>query len=285
MKYYKKMSKNVIICYAISIIAFAAVFALSYAVLRNIDPLAVGTGNVFLMIASFVVTGIASYLSCRRMRNAVISSEDNGASESLPTLLKFAASLPFLLSLVNFAISLLGGVVVAFIVDSFTELRYDNFALFCSVVKIPLFIGFAVFLASIGHYNGFSDAKTRSFNPHLVLIALILSFTFMMPMTVSDHMYDNAEIRGSVSYSNPTGSMGARSTGKIIYNVQGAFGSNIDLYKDNYQLIVNDEFSGIRVVSSILLSTVIQISIAMFAYRIWQTLKKKSIGEEKKVCK
>jgi fatty acid desaturase len=267
-KYYKKMSKKVIIAYIISITAFAAIFALSYAILRNIDPLIVGTGNIILTITAFAVTGIACYVSCRSMKNAVISTDENiSVSESLATLLKRAVSVPLLLALMNFALSLFGGVLVSYAADAFTELRYDNFAQFSTVVKIPLFVGFLIFLALIGHYNGFSDAKTRSFNPHIILVALLLSFTFMMPATVSDHMYDNSEVQGNVAYSL-AGHAGMRSQGKIIYNLQTVFSGNADLYKDNYTKALSDEFSAARVVWSILLSAAVQIFVTMAAYNI-----------------
>ena len=265
IKYYKKMSKRVAIGYIISIIAFAAVFALSYAVLRNIDPLIVGTGNIVLVIGAFVLVGFMSYILCRTMKNAVISSEENiSASDNLSTLLKSVISRLLLFAFMNFAISFVGGVAISFVVDSFTELRYDNFALFCTVVKIPLFLGFLVLLFLFEHYNGFGDAKTKSFNPHILLIALILSFTLMLPMTVSDHMYDNSDTGGNVSYGL-TGGAG-RSAGKVVYNAQTVLSSNVDLYRDNYQPIEDENFDGLWVVASVLLSTAIQISVAMSAY-------------------
>lgn len=273
--YYKSISKNVLICYIISVITFVIMFVLSYAILYNTTPQALGTINIILIVLSFVLVGVASFISCSSMKNAVISSENAEktekiicAPESLALHVKRIASFPILMSLVGFGISLGGGFGLSLLIDLFTSMRSNDFPLYATIIKIPLFIGFAVFLIIITYNTGLDDAATESFNPHFMLIVLILSFAFMMPVTVSDHMYDNYDDRGNVDYSNPSGRIGVSSSGKMIYNVQTVFSSNIDLYKDNRELTVNEKFSGLWVVISILLSTAIQIFIAMPAYYI-----------------
>jgi len=168
--------------------------------------------------------------------------------------------------LVGFGISLVGGLIFSAAIDLFSTLREDNFQLYCAVIKIPLFIGFAVFLAFLTRYAGLGDTAGGTFNPHLMLIALIFAFAFMMPVTVSDNMYDNGDNRGNVDNSNLSAKAGASSPGKIVFNVQTVFSKNTDLYKDNSALVLNEKFNGSWVVVNILLSTVIQIIFAMFAY-------------------
>jgi len=278
LKYYKNIPKSILVCYVISIIAFLMMFALSYAVLRNIEPQFLGTANIILMVLSLIIVGSASYFSCNLMKSAVAAIlPDNNPRppEKLSDYVKRSVSFPLLMTLVGFAISFWGGIIVSYLIDFTTNLRIDDFLVFCTAVKIPLFIGFLVFLILLVRHTGSDDAATKSFNPHFMLIVLIFSFAFMMPITMSDHMYDNNEAVGGVSYSI-SGSGRARDTGKIIYNVQTVFSSNVDLYKDNNQLIINEDFNGFRVVLSILLSTAIQVFLAMIAYNIGRIQYQKS---------
>ena len=266
LKYFKNISKNVIICYAIAIITLLLMFVLSYAILYNITPQVLITANRILIIAAFVIVGGACFLVSMYMKRAVISPDENiYVSQDLSFYLKRVISLPLLTGLIGFGISFIGGVIFSFLLDSLTKLRENNFALFCAIVKIPLFIGFVVVLAVLLYHNGFDDSAVKSFNPHLMLVALILSFAFMMPVTVGDYMYENLEVRGSVSYMD-SGRTGSRSQGKRFYNVQTAFSNNEDLYKDNYDLTLNENFSDAWVITSILLSMAIQIFCAMAAY-------------------
>jgi len=244
-------------------------FVLSYIILYNITPQALGWANVGLTGLSVIVVGLAVYGSCMYMKNAVILSEQNiRASEKLSSHLKRIVSFTLLMALMGFAVSIVGGFIFSYAIGFFTTLRINDFQLFCTVVKIPLFIGFIIFLVLLSRRTGADDATLKSFNPHVMLIALIFSFAFMVPVTVSDHMYGHSEAIGGVSYSNPSGHTGASDPGKIIYNVQTVFSSNIDLYRDNHEMITNEKFSNLRVIISILLSTAIQIFAAMTAYNM-----------------
>jgi len=53
LKYFKNISKNVIICYVISIFTLLIMFILSYAILYNVTPQALIMANRILIIAAF----------------------------------------------------------------------------------------------------------------------------------------------------------------------------------------------------------------------------------------
>ena len=136
LKYFKNISKNVIICYVISIITLLMMFVVSYAIFYNITPAALVTVNRGLAVAAFVIVGGACFLVSMYMKHATISSDENiYVSQDLSFYLKRVISLPLFMGLIGFGISFLGGVVFSFLLDSLTTLREDNFALFCAIVK------------------------------------------------------------------------------------------------------------------------------------------------------
>lgn len=266
LKFYRKMSKRIIICYGISLLTLLLMFTLSILMFYNATPQTAGEADKILIVISVVITAVSSLISCVLMQSTVISSEKGlKASNKLSVHLKNVASLLGLMILMGLGISFAGGVVFSFAVDMFTELRYNNFSLFCTVVKIPLFILFLVFLFLVLRDYGVNGTLTKTFNPHLMLIALILSLAFMLPGTVREYMYENSENRGAVAYS-PSGRAAVSSSGKSYYNLQAVFSRNIDLYGKNG--VINDKFSVPMTVAGILAAMAVQIAVAMTAYNM-----------------
>lgn len=267
LKFYNKMSDKVKICYGLAFLAVLVIFVLTILMYYAMPPQMVGTINIVLILLSVAIIGSASLVVCKLMKNAVIYSEKNiQASDNTVFHVKQIVSLIALTSLVSGFISILGGIVISYVIDMFSMLRLENFQLFCTIIKIPLFIIFLVFLALIIRYTGLDHTATKSFNPHLMFIALIFSFAFMLPGTVRDYMYDNSENRGAVAANSSKNA--AASQGKINYNLQTIFSENINLYKDNRENALNDQFSVLSMIIGILASMAIQISLAMTAYNI-----------------
>ena len=266
LKYFSGISKRILICYALAAATFIIIFSISYAMLRRVDPQALGTANIVSSILAFIVIVIAAVIASVLMSGSVISREnDLRAPKNLFYHLKRIASFVFLMTLLNLAVSFAGGLLAMVSLDIFTTLREDNFQMYSTIIKVPMFLVYTVILFLLAKHTGTSDTAFKAFNPHFMLVALILAFSFMLPMTVSGHMYENSDDRGNYSFGQG-GGRGTSSSGKINFDVQTVFSSNEDLYKDNYNLTINENFSGTRVLISVFFAVAIQIIVAMIAY-------------------
>jgi len=267
LKYFMVISKNVRICYNVAVAAFLIMFGLSYAIFSNIDPRALGTANILGVILAVLVVGIAAVVLAFCMKNTVIvQGVKLRAPNNVRYHIKRIISLLLLMLGMMFVFSFAGGLLAIVSLDIFTSLRTDNFSLYCTVIKIPMFMIYIGFLVFIVRNMGIDDTAFKAFNPHFMLMALILVFAFMMPITVGSHMYENTDDRGK--YVQTTGGKRASSTsstGRMFYNVQTAFSNNENLYKDSNNT-VNEKYSVVWVIISILASVAIQIAAAMIAY-------------------
>ena len=269
LKYFMVISKNVRICYNVSAAAFLIMFGLSYAVLSNIDPRVLGMAHIILVILAILVVGVAAVVLAFFMKNTVIVHGINlRAPNNLLYHIKRIISLSVLITCVGLALSFAGGFLAMASLDIFTSLRTDNFNLYCTVIKIPMFMIYIGFLIFIAKHIGTEDTAFKAFNPHFILMTLILAVAFMLPITVSSHMYENTDDRGNYYHVQSIRRSGASSVGKIFYNVQSVFSNNEDyLYKDkDLNYTVNEKYSIVRVIISILASVAIQIAAAMIGY-------------------
>jgi len=267
-KYFSGISKRILICYALAAAAFIIIFGISYTMLRSIDPQALGTANIVSSVLAFIVIVIVAVIVSVLMSGSVISREnDLRAPKNLFYHFKRIAYFMFLMALLGFAVSFAGGLLAMVSLDIFTTLREDNFKLYSTVIKVPMFIVYIVIWFLLTKHAGSTDTAVKTFNPHFMLIVLVLTLSFMLPMTVSGHMYENSDDRGNYSFGQG-GGRGTSSSGKISFDVQTVFSSNEDLYKDNYNLKINENFSGTRVLISVFLAVAIQIIAAMIAYNM-----------------
>ena len=264
--YYKNISKKIKIAYVIAFAAFFIMLAVSMFIFYNIVPSALDDVNLIMYVVSAVVVGGFSVLICSVIKNTVILSERNiHAPKEIMYHLKQIISLLAFIILVNFGLSLIGGFSISILLTLFTPLRDDNLPLFCALVKIPLFLGFSVVLFFITRRNGSSDGSVKTFNPHFTLISLILTFSFMLPATVSGYMYRVSDMTGSITYGGARQAGGLyERVGKFYYDLQTVFAQNIDLYK--HENTLNEEFSITWVIISIILAVVIQTAAAMCGY-------------------
>jgi hypothetical protein len=259
------ISKNIKIAYVIALTAFFIMLAISIVVFYDfVVPSVVTDVNIIIYPVSAVVVGGFSAAVCSVMKNAVILPErDIRAPNEILYHLKQIIVLLLYILLINFGLSLLGGFSVASLLTVLTPLRESNLPLFCALVKIPLFLAFLLILFLLMRRNGSSSGSVKTFNPHFLLISLILSFAFMLPATVSGYMYRVSDITGGLVYS-ARGARMAESAGKIYYDLQTVFAQNIDLHRN--ETTINEEFSIVWVLFSIILAVAIQIAAAMFGY-------------------
>lgn len=271
--YFKKMSSPVKICYLISAAAFALTFVVSVVLLSNVVPLSSRPLRSLLAVGSGIISVISALAVSAIMSRAVISTEYNlKGNPSFAYQIKRIGFIAGCIILFGFVASLVGGQILLHTIGIvLATVRQSHFAIFSMIIKVILFIILWIALGGFIKYFGDGDCGEKEFNPHLLIIAVLIGLTFLLPYTVHDHMFENQDFAYD---SNGVPGIGMNDMGKTNYNVQTVFSQNQDvgIYKgvntDTYTYKSNENFSIVWVIVSVILVSAAQVCIAaMFYYR------------------
>jgi len=118
------------------------------------------------------------------------------------------------------------------------------------ILKLPMFIIYLAFIYKVFVQSGFTDCKSKIFNPNFKLLTVMLSLLVMVPDAIHDSMFLTSL------------------TEAIVVNVQTVFSPNVGLYfVENGFAEFNEKFNIIGVLISILITFSIQAVVAWFAYK------------------
>jgi len=260
--YYSKMSSAVRICYIVAIGILVLSTAASLIVLTSVTQLAAGMMQTVMSVFVRLIVVVAAFVTSLMMSKAVISTEYNlqGNTELSFQIKRIGFVMLYLVGS-NFVARMVGGQVISATIGLiFYAARNNHFPIFSFMMKAVFFaliwLVFTVLAKSMGH----GDSSDKEFNPHLLVVSIILALSFMMPGTVYDHMYENEDRYG-------TGQTSDGEIGKINYNAQAVLSRNVNLFADYDSNKINENFNITWVIFSIILSATVQIAIGLFAYK------------------
>ena len=149
---------------------------------------------------------------------------------------------------VSLAASIIGSVANVFVGGIL--MQNSNSFLQGFILKLPMFIIYLAFIYKVFAQNGFTDCKSKIFNPDFKTLAIMLSILVMLPDAIYDSMFITSL------------------TEAFVVNVQTVFSPNAGLYfVDSGIAELNGEFNITGVLISILITFSIQSIVAWFAYR------------------
>jgi hypothetical protein len=260
--YFAKMSSAVKICYIVSIAVFALSMCVSFLVLTNVVQAAASLMMVILSVVFGVVVIASSFVVSLMMSKAVIStSHEHCGNTELSFHIKRMAFIMLYLAGSHFVAYEVGGQVLSATVGLlFFAVRNNHFPIFSFIMKAILFALIWLVFAILARGFGHGDSSDKEFNPHLLIVSIVLALTLMMPGTVYDTMYENED-----RYGAGQGMDGDK--GKIAYNAQAIFSQNVNLYADHDSNDINENFRLTWAILSIILSSLVQIAIGFIAYK------------------
>ena len=275
----KKTRTAVIVCYVLSFVLFITFSVFSLIVSLNSLPREQEFDKILLTCFSLATTIIFLIIICAVMSKVIVKNDENAEKNGLFSFVKRFGYIFLYVVGISIMLGFAGGIFLPVILKIFfSMMRATNFPLFSAIVKVILFaLYFAAFIKII-NAAGYRDASQKKYNPHFILISIILTLTILMPFTAFDHMYNNSDVN-RIPFNKAT-------LGKTEYNLQTVFNKNEDYHISEDGFDKNEKFSLPWFIVSILTVSALQSVGGTTAYFLGKRrYYKKHPGEYEKLMK